>query len=80
MIFYRQWHRPKVISFDLDDTLYNNKIVLNKAEPYILKMLGENYLDGYIPNNGEYFLRKNDVLLFKGSRGMKMEELIEMIF
>lgn len=25
-------------------------------------MLGENYLDGYIPNNGEYFLRKNDVL------------------
>lgn len=33
-----------------------------------------------LANEVKEILRKNDVLLFKGSRGMKMEELIEMIF
>lgn len=32
MIFYRRWQRPGIISFDLDDTLYDNKPVLLQAE------------------------------------------------
>lgn len=32
MKFYRRWQRPKVVSFDLDDTLYDNVPVMQAAE------------------------------------------------
>lgn len=32
MKFYKSWHQPKAISFDLDDTLYDNVPVMHRAE------------------------------------------------
>ncbi len=32
MIFYKQWQRPRAISFDLDDTLYDNVPIMARAE------------------------------------------------
>ena len=32
MQFHRRWHLPKVISFDLDDTLYDNVPVMQRTE------------------------------------------------
>lgn len=32
MKFYRRWQRPQVVSFDLDDTLYDNVPVMQAAE------------------------------------------------
>ncbi|GGO66397.1 HAD-IA family hydrolase [Bowmanella pacifica] len=43
MIFYRAYHRPLALTFDLDDTLYNNKPVLQKAEQAMLDFLHLHY-------------------------------------
>ena len=32
MQFFRRWQPPKIISFDLDDTLYDNVPVMQTAE------------------------------------------------
>ncbi|MFC0309134.1 HAD-IA family hydrolase [Gallibacterium trehalosifermentans] len=39
MHFYRTFNRPKVISFDLDDTLYDNHPVIRQAEQAFLDCL-----------------------------------------
>lgn len=44
-------------------------------------IIAEHFLDkNSLAVNLKKNLQADDVLLFKGSRGMKMEELIEMIF
>lgn len=32
MKFYKSWQKPEIISFDLDDTLYDNEPIMHKAE------------------------------------------------
>ncbi len=46
MIFYRSWHKPLVLSFDLDDTLYDNQPIIDFAEKYTAKLLGIAFLGG----------------------------------
>jgi len=41
MIFYRRWRRPQILSFDLDDTLYDNRPVLLHAEQQLRQHLSE---------------------------------------
>lgn len=43
MIFYRQVLKPKVLSFDLDNTIYDCETVLRKAESNFAKYLCERY-------------------------------------
>ncbi len=46
MIFYRAWTRPKVLTVDLDDTLYDNAPVIDFAERYIRRRIGSLYFGG----------------------------------
>ena len=46
MIFYRSWYRPKLISFDLDDTLYDNSQIIDYAEEYMKSYISFHYLKG----------------------------------
>ena len=46
MNFYRDWHTPRVLTLDLDDTLYDNGPVIDYAEDYIKTRIGVEYLDG----------------------------------
>ncbi|NUF48798.1 5-amino-6-(5-phospho-D-ribitylamino)uracil phosphatase YigB [Gilliamella sp. ESL0250] len=39
MHFYRSIHRIKAFTFDLDDTLYDNSMIVEKAEEEMVKML-----------------------------------------
>ena len=43
--FYKEWHRPQALSFDLDDTLYANDEVISAAEQYMLDHISANYLE-----------------------------------
>ena len=46
MIFYRSWYRPKLLSFDLDDTLYDNSQIIDYAEEYMKSYISFHYLKG----------------------------------
>jgi len=41
--FYRRLHRPQVVSFDLDDTLYDNVPVMQRAEAEVTAFLHRQY-------------------------------------
>ena len=43
MIFYKQAFKPKVLSFDLDNTIYDCETVLRKAENWFASYLCERY-------------------------------------
>lgn len=43
MQFHRRWHLPKVISFDLDDTLYDNVPVMQRTEEVAHSYIAEQY-------------------------------------
>ncbi len=43
MIFYRPFQRPLALTFDLDDTLYDNRPILQKAEQGMLDFLHLHY-------------------------------------
>ncbi|MGS2722006.1 HAD-IA family hydrolase [Paraglaciecola aestuariivivens] len=43
MIFFRRLNEIKAISFDLDDTLYNNNKIIKKAEALLLSYMHEHY-------------------------------------
>lgn len=49
MQFHRRWHLPKVISFDLDDTLYDNVPVMQRAEEAV-----HNYITEQFPQTAEW--------------------------
>jgi len=49
MQFHRRWHVPKVISFDLDDTLYDNVPVMQRAEEVV-----QNYIVEQFPQTAEW--------------------------
>lgn len=43
MIFYRQWHKVSALTFDLDDTLYDNHPFLVKAEQQTLSYIHQHF-------------------------------------
>lgn len=45
MIFYRQWSKVNALSFDLDDTLYDNHPIIIQAELALLSFLHQHYPD-----------------------------------
>ncbi|MDV6316556.1 HAD-IA family hydrolase [Idiomarina sp. HP20-50] len=49
MQFHRRWHVPKVISFDLDDTLYDNVPVMQRTEEVV-----HNYIAEQFPQTAEW--------------------------
>ncbi|MCK7459889.1 HAD-IA family hydrolase [Idiomarina aminovorans] len=49
MQFHRRWHVPKVISFDLDDTLYDNVPVIQRTEE-----VAHNYIAEHYPQTAEW--------------------------
>lgn len=53
------WKSPSVLSFDLDDTLYDNKEIIAKAQLYIVNLLGRNYLEGRVPTDENYSKRRS---------------------
>ena len=44
MQFYRRWQPVAAISFDLDDTLYDNGPAIERAEQWMLSHLRSEYL------------------------------------
>lgn len=44
MHFYRRWQPVAAISFDLDDTLYDNGPAIERAEQWMLSHLRSEYL------------------------------------
>ncbi|MGM7319007.1 HAD-IA family hydrolase [Idiomarina sp. ST10R2A5] len=49
MQLHRRWYLPKVISFDLDDTLYDNVPVMQRAEKAV-----HNYITEQFPQTAEW--------------------------
>lgn len=45
MIIYKQIIKPKILSFDLDDTLYDNKDIITKAEEDFFQHIKSNYFN-----------------------------------
>ncbi len=39
MKFYRRWQPVSALTFDLDDTLYDNRVVIVRAENLLLEWL-----------------------------------------
>lgn len=61
MIFYRDWHRPAVITIDLDDTLYDNTDIIKYAEYYIRERIGNDYLNGILLSEKLYKTLKSQI-------------------
>ncbi len=61
MIFYRDWHRPAVITVDLDDTLYDNTDIIKYAEYYIREKIGNDYLNGILLSEKLYKTLKSQI-------------------
>ena len=62
MIFYRNWHKPKLLTIDLDDTLYDNGPVIARAEEYIKTKIGVEYLDGSRLSDSLYYAVRGKML------------------
>ncbi|OCG18788.1 MULTISPECIES: 5-amino-6-(5-phospho-D-ribitylamino)uracil phosphatase YigB [unclassified Gilliamella] len=61
MHFYRSMHSIKAFTFDLDDTLYDNKMIVEKAEEEMIKTLQHNEQLRNLTLS-EYFAEKHAVL------------------
>ncbi|MBP8173893.1 MAG: haloacid dehalogenase, partial [Aeromonadaceae bacterium] len=44
MEFFRRLHHIRAISFDLDDTLYDNRPVIERAEQWMVDYMRDTYL------------------------------------
>ena len=62
MIFFKSFTKPRVICFDLDDTLYDNTVPITVAERYIREFAGEHYLGGRTLSPEEYAETKAAVM------------------
>lgn len=62
MHFYRSINTIKALTFDLDDTLYDNSMIVEKAEDEMVKML-QSYEQLHTLTISEYLAEKHAVLL-----------------
>ncbi|OCG23206.1 hypothetical protein A9G11_06310 [Gilliamella sp. wkB108] len=60
MHFYRSINQIKAITFDLDDTLYDNSLIVEKAEDELIKTL-QQYDQLHNITKADYFAVKNSV-------------------
>lgn len=63
MQFYRRWQPVAAISFDLDDTLYDNGPAIARAEQWMLAHLRSEYLATAMLDKGSWLALKRDLLL-----------------
>lgn len=61
MHFYRSINQIRAITFDLDDTLYDNSLIVEKAEDELIKAL-QQYEQLHNLTKAEYFVAKNTLL------------------
>ncbi len=63
MHFYRRWQPVAAISFDLDDTLYDNGPAIVRAEQWMLSHLRSEYLATAMLDKPRWLELKRAVLL-----------------
>lgn len=63
MQFYRRWQPVSAISFDLDDTLYDNGPAIARAEQWMLAQLRGEYLATAMLDQPRWLALKRDLLL-----------------
>lgn len=63
MHFYRRWQPVAAISFDLDDTLYDNGPAIERAEQWMLAHLRSEYLATAMLDQARWQALKREVLL-----------------
>ncbi len=63
MHFYRRWQPVAAISFDLDDTLYDNGPAIERAEQWMLSYLRSEYLATAMLDKPRWLELKRAVLL-----------------
>ncbi|MGY3902478.1 HAD-IA family hydrolase [Aeromonas lusitana] len=63
MQFYRRWQPVAAISFDLDDTLYDNGHAIARAEQWMLSHLRSEYLATAMLDKPRWLALKRDLLL-----------------
>ncbi|MGY6039273.1 HAD-IA family hydrolase [Aeromonas sp. AE23HZ002T15] len=63
MQFYRRWQPVAAISFDLDDTLYDNGPAIARAEQWMLAHLRSEYLATAMLDKASWLALKRDLLL-----------------
>ncbi|MGY3859453.1 HAD-IA family hydrolase [Aeromonas intestinalis] len=63
MQFYRRWQPVAAISFDLDDTLYDNGPAITRAEQWMLAHLRSEYLATAMLDKAGWLALKRDLLL-----------------
>lgn len=63
MVFFRRWQPVKALSFDLDDTLYDNGPHIARAEAWMLAHLRSEYLAGAMLDAERWHACKRQVLL-----------------
>ena len=62
MIFFKSFKKPRIVCFDLDDTLYDNTFPISYAEQYMLEAIGERYLGGDVLSPNSYTEIKNIII------------------
>ncbi|MCS3461565.1 HAD-IA family hydrolase [Aeromonas sp. BIGb0445] len=62
MLFFRRWQPVKAISFDLDDTLYDNGPHIARADAWMLARLRSDYLAGAMMDADRWLACKRQVL------------------
>lgn len=62
MHFYRRWQPVAAISFDLDDTLYDNGPIIERAERWMLNHLRSEYLATAMLDQQHWLALKRSVL------------------
>ena len=63
MQFYRRWQPVAAISFDLDDTLYDNGPAIERAEQWMLSHLRSEYLATAMLDKPRWQALKHNLLL-----------------
>lgn len=63
MQFYRRWQPVAAISFDLDDTLYDNGLAIVRAEQWMLTHLRSEYLATAMLDKPRWLALKRSLLL-----------------
>lgn len=62
MRFYRRWQPVEALSFDLDDTLYDNRPTMARAEAWLVEYMRSQYLETAMLDAGLWAVLKRELL------------------